>query len=72
MEVCYSFVYIVFCTVSNAAVPAPYYSPSGKRTIRYIILVLSPSYFVDKGIILDKNEETLRIYRVFGEEYRKF
>jgi hypothetical protein len=53
-------------------VPAPYHSLSGKRTIKYIIFVLSPSYFVDKGIILDKNEETPRIYRDFDEEYRKF
>lgn len=37
-----------------------------------IFLVLSPSNFVDKGIILDKNGETPRIYRDFDEEYRKF
>ncbi len=31
-----------------------------------------PAFFVNKGIILYKNEETPRIYRGFDEEYRKF
>lgn len=48
VEVCYSFVCIIFCTVSNATVPVPCRSLSGKRTINYIISALSPSFSVDE------------------------
>jgi len=46
--------------------------PFPGKELYNILPVLSPSNFVDKGIILDKNEETLRIYRDFDEEYRKY
>ena len=37
-----------------------------------IFLVLSPSNFVDKGIILDKKEKLARYNIDIDEKYRKF